>query len=397
MRLNRIPVVIGALVWLAFRNVGFAADEKKDASNPAPFMTINLADEAGKPVAGAKVCFLPILRDYDSETGGKWSLIYEIESDSNGIARYPEVIPRLKVQPQIYARHGDRQLVGVGDFKVEDFSQGVRLTMPPECHVSVKLDSVELEQVGRKIERPQGIFGQAMKSRFWCYPGADNIAHAFLPPGEYVFAGSSPTCSEMSMSFEIKPGHRELDLGTLDLPANPLVLLEGKPAPELEDVIKWKNGPGPALSELRGKVVLLEFWGWWCGPGLQRGIPELFKLQEEFRGKDLVIIGVHIADDETDEINTIAKLDDKLSQVRETVWKGKDIGFPVALTQFHKGRYSERGPEYAPSKTCAKYGIFSYPSAVLIGKDGNVIGKCDPSKPEDREKLKRLLDATSSK
>lgn len=263
----------------------------------------------------------------------------------------------------------------MGDFKVEDFATGVRLTMVPECHVTLQLSSNELKQHGRKIERPQVRFLKSEQYRFWCNPGRDLIAHAFLPPGEYMIEAGSSTCTDLSMPFTIKAGARELDIGTLDLPAHPLVLLEGKRAPELEDVIEWKNGPAITLAQLRGKVVLLDFWGWWCGSCVELGIPELFKLEEEFQGKDLVIIGIHTPGDENDDIDTIAKLDAKLTSARERVWKGRDIDFPVALTRYRKGRSTERSAENAPSKMCADYGIDRYPTTVMIDRGGSVVGR----------------------
>ncbi len=47
------------------------------------------------------------------------------------------------------------------------------------------------------------------------------------------------------------------------------------------------------LAELRGKVVLVDFWATWCGPCL-RGIPHLNKLQEELGDKGVVVLGVSV-------------------------------------------------------------------------------------------------------
>jgi len=55
--------------------------------------------------------------------------------------------------------------------------------------------------------------------------------------------------------------------------------------------LKDLNGNILRLSDLRGRVVVLNFFATWCGP-CRREIPELVRLYEKFRDKGLEIIGV---------------------------------------------------------------------------------------------------------
>jgi thiol-disulfide isomerase/thioredoxin len=50
------------------------------------------------------------------------------------------------------------------------------------------------------------------------------------------------------------------------------------------------------LSDYRGKVVVLSFWGTWCGPCMKM-VPEERKLVERMAGKPFALIGINSDDD----------------------------------------------------------------------------------------------------
>lgn len=47
------------------------------------------------------------------------------------------------------------------------------------------------------------------------------------------------------------------------------------------------------LSELQGKIVILDFWATWCAP-CRRGIPDLVEIKKEFGDKGVEIIGISL-------------------------------------------------------------------------------------------------------
>ncbi|MEP6948891.1 MAG: TlpA disulfide reductase family protein [Ginsengibacter sp.] len=51
------------------------------------------------------------------------------------------------------------------------------------------------------------------------------------------------------------------------------------------------EGKSVSLSDFNGKVVLLEFWGSWCGP-CRQGNPELVMIYNEFKDTGFDILGV---------------------------------------------------------------------------------------------------------
>ena len=60
------------------------------------------------------------------------------------------------------------------------------------------------------------------------------------------------------------------------------------------------NGPPVTISSLRGSVVVLDMWATWCGP-CRMSMPELEKLHQKYRGKDVKVIGVACDDESTQE------------------------------------------------------------------------------------------------
>ena len=69
-----------------------------------------------------------------------------------------------------------------------------------------------------------------------------------------------------------------------------LAELIGKKAPDI-DIEDWVNGDPLTASDLKGKVVLLDFWSIWCGPCVTT-FPYLREWQEKYSSKGLVIIGM---------------------------------------------------------------------------------------------------------
>src|SRR6188768_1923317 len=66
--------------------------------------------------------------------------------------------------------------------------------------------------------------------------------------------------------------------------------LPEKPAPEIR-VAGWLNGPGPTADDLKGKVIVLDAWAYWCNP-CRAAAPELVKLYDSYKGRGVVFLGL---------------------------------------------------------------------------------------------------------
>jgi thiol-disulfide isomerase/thioredoxin len=64
------------------------------------------------------------------------------------------------------------------------------------------------------------------------------------------------------------------------------------PAPEFKGIAKWLNGDPLTMRQLRGKVVLIDFWTYSCINCL-RTLPYVEKWYETYKDKGLVVVGVH--------------------------------------------------------------------------------------------------------
>jgi thiol-disulfide isomerase/thioredoxin len=87
-------------------------------------------------------------------------------------------------------------------------------------------------------------------------------------------------------------------LGALSLqcsaPRDPDGQLVGQPAPAFE--LRDLEGHRVSLDQLRGKIIMLDFWATWCGP-CQISMPIMDRLQKEFSG-DVVLLAIDVMEPE---------------------------------------------------------------------------------------------------
>jgi len=72
-------------------------------------------------------------------------------------------------------------------------------------------------------------------------------------------------------------------------PQSPKMLEKGQAAPNF--TLKDAQGKDVSLRDFKGKVVVLDFWGTWCGP-CQMAMPAIQKVHEKYRDKGVVVIGI---------------------------------------------------------------------------------------------------------
>lgn len=117
--------------------------------------------------------------------------------------------------------------------------------------------------------------------------------------------------------------------------------LIGKPAPTF--TLSQLDGKRISLSNLKGKVVLLNFWDFGC-PSCNQEIRHLERFHRAYHGKGLRVIGV-------------AELAPEAKQVKKFLQEYQ-ASYPVMLD-----------PEQVVSR---KYGVVAHPATVILDRQGVV-------------------------
>ena len=106
--------------------------------------------------------------------------------------------------------------------------------------------------------------------------------------------------------------------------------------------LKSNKGKNIQLSDLRGRVVMLNFWASWCGPCRQE-MPLLDELSQRYEAAGFTLLGINVEADQ---------------KAADSLLKEIPVSFPVL---------------YDPtSKVSEAYKVEAMPSTVMIDCDGNL-------------------------
>ena len=138
----------------------------------------------------------------------------------------------------------------------------------------------------------------------------------------------------------------------------------GEPAPNFQ--LTDLNGRLVTLSELRGKVVLLNFWATWCGP-CRVEMPAMEQLYRKFLRKDFEILAV--------------STDVQGEAVTRPFQQAKRLTFPI----LHDADY----------RVGLMYGARSLPMTFLVDQQGvvrhQIFGARDWGAPEAQQLVQMLM------
>jgi len=154
-------------------------------------------------------------------------------------------------------------------------------------------------------------------------------------------------------------------------------LTKGSQLPDLH-AVEWIDQKPVKLSELRGQVVLLDFWAHWCGP-CRYSLPKFQRLHETYNAKGLVILGL------TSYYGTAEGR--KVTPVQELAY----------LRTFKKNNRLSYGVVISDTPVNDRnYGVGSIPMSFLIDRRGDIrfiaLGASEPELGALEKMVKKVVE-----
>ena len=344
---------------------------------------LKVVDQAGKPVPGAQVGVYANWSDRDRPGPAKSELRVGLigsrrtkKTGKSGtvLLRYQDLFWdgwKSDRSQSLIVIHEERRIGAFASVGPAQTGRSGTLALQPLCRVHGKLTSEKLAKLGRKLSWTN-MYVQAGSSRPVSCSSERQRYDFLVPPGEYAVDVYGTDTYGSGGRLIIPEGMRTKKGRTLDLPAHRLAYLYGKRAPEIRGIKAWKNGDAVSLGGLRGKVVILDFWGYWCGPCVH-SMPYLMALHDKYHQQGLEIIAIH-----DNSVTSMRQLGQRCRRARKEIWKGRELPFRVAID----GEGKKRIPGF-PKRFLGRgqmvptYGINAFPTSLLIDKRGILVKRIE--------------------
>lgn len=170
------------------------------------------------------------------------------------------------------------------------------------------------------------------------------------------------------------------DAGVRTYAAEKLASIERRSRP-LEMTFTAVDGRKVDLRDLRGKVVLVDFWATWCGPCIAE-LPNLRKVHADYHAKGFEVIGIALENAQLNATDTADQAAAKLerAKARLTAFVAKE---KMPWPQYFDGKFWK-------TELATQYGITSIPAMLLLDQEGRLVSTSARGEALERE-VKRLL------
>ncbi len=370
MRRSRMESVREALGWLT------GADARGTLiGHPIPTMEFIWARNAPGAVN-------PVPLRTTSDFRGKVTLVVSIPMEMITHPTLPDFERRLNILRAIAERLADKPvtLAALTWPRHHPLStMGGKMTEPPDDIVRALHEAVEAESINFAVALVDGDIPPDLGVRQSFPPILLDSRTRVVKAG--VNLARIDDLTEQINEVLVKSSVVEPAAGP-QLPKVARNAILGEPAPNLDFEWTSEGLEARTLEDLRGKVVVLDFWATWCGPCV-RAFPNLRDLRSKFSKDDLIILGVtslqgrHVTprrqaiDTRNDPEIEHELMIEFIEQMRMT-WS-------VAFT---KQRVYNR-----------QYGVRAVPSSFVLDREGNLRSlRLNPAVGRDHRTIEKLVE-----
>jgi peroxiredoxin len=218
--------------------------------------------------------------------------------------------------------------------------------------VTLKLDSIRADSLSKELQKPYEVMVSqyseivAKKIKENTSSFASIMAIQQLRPEEYLDiykALDKGLTTKYPDNKDIKSFHGMVQQTEMMVSRTEAIKI-GNEAPEL--ILPMPNDKDLALTSLRGKVVLVDFWASWCAP-CRKELPNVKRAYAKYKNKGFEILGVSLDKDRDAWIEAISTEGLTWPQVSDL--------------------------KFWQSEAVQVYAIQSIPYTVLIDKEGKII------------------------
>lgn len=244
------------------------------------------------------------------------------------------------------------------------------------AEVTKKMKELEAAYYAAKTQEEQEAISKSGMEVFGKYEAAQQEYVKANPSTVYTASIIAPRVSMMPLE-QIKEAYAKLSdeakqsMWGQEI-CNEFTALEnvmpGKPAPVIakNDI----DGKPFSMADLKGKVVIVDFWASWCVP-CRKSNPHMLRIYEKYHkmGLDFVYVGDN--DSRPEDLVKAIEQDGLNKEGMHHVLRG----LKTLKDKDGKTTGFDRSEDVSDL-----YGVHSLPTKFLIGKDGNIIGKVESDK-----------------